>query len=100
MSAAEIIVIIAGLLIGWAVVWLAMSSRPPSTKLSQSEGPWFEVLGVPENASADEIRQAYRRKLDELAGTQPGILTEPERRVREQAREQIEAAYEKGVGDK
>lgn len=72
-----------------------------SEKRSESAGPskdWYEVLGVPANASPDQIRTAYRRKMalyhpDKVSALGPEFSVIAERMTKE-----INAAYENGIG--
>ena len=57
---------------------------------------YYDILGVTREASADEIKRAYRRQMnrnhpDKIAGSNPGkvAVADAERRTRE-----IRAAYE------
>jgi hypothetical protein len=93
------------LLIGmiWAAVWICIPERPRANKdaaetqdaerqrrASQAAAPdsWWQVLGVPPQASLEEITQRYRHALrmyhpDRLTGLAPELVALAERRTKE-----------------
>lgn len=92
MSFSELLVIAIGLIVGWAVVSRIVTAyaREPH---KISNGDWFEILGVPPDATSDQIDAAYERKRRELSVRELRIMTTPEQKKAAQQREYIDSAY-------
>lgn len=105
MSGLEVLVVIVGALAGyWLVNFFFKSPRPdmpaqaePARPAQTSPTAWFSVLGVREDASEDEIRQAYKHLMsmyhpDKVASMGPEI-----RELANDKAQAITAAYRRGM---
>lgn len=92
MSLREVVAISVGLIIGWVVVSRIMTAylREP---YETSNGDWFEVLGVPPDATRAQIDAAYDKNRRELHERELRIMTTAEQKVAAQKRAHIDAAY-------
>jgi DnaJ-domain-containing protein 1 len=70
------------------------SNRNDGTPSSES---WYAVLGIASNASADEIKMAYRSKLNLYHPDRVASLGEELRTVAEKKTKQLNAAYTEAV---
>ena len=92
MSLSELLVMLVGLIVGWAIVSRIISAYPPrSTK--DVAGRWFEILDVPSDATSAQIDTAYDEKCRELKKRAPLVMTlsEKEKAARNQAH--LDSAY-------
>ena len=97
----EVITMVGGLILGWFTVSYIISLRRKSHRaeklLSFSdkdlESLWPKLLQVSENATQEDIRQAYERRLTELSESTPRVVTEQERAAQRSARERLEDVY-------
>ena len=79
---------IVGFVIVWNFVPARAKPRPPAEK------PWFEILGVTESATDEEIAAAYRREID-LHHPDAVSHLRPELRIAAEAKtKEINAAFE------
>jgi DnaJ-domain-containing protein 1 len=99
-SIAMVIVMVLAGLAGFAAVWFLMglvSSGSPAKGAPAQESPepdWAKVLEVPPNATREEVRSAYWKKIQDyqperLAALAPDLQRQAEERVHE-----INAAFE------
>jgi hypothetical protein len=84
-----------GVLIIRRTMWALRGARPDKSadetgrsQGQQGSGPWWEVLGVSQDASLEEINEHYRQTMrmyhpDKVAGTAPEIIALAERRTKE-----------------
>jgi DnaJ-domain-containing protein 1 len=97
---------VAGFLIGSLVIeavgmWRARALKPTTASRGNETGkPWFEILDVPESASIEDIRAAYRDKTrqyhpDQVAGLAPEFRATSERKMSE-----INSAYADAINAK
>ena len=112
MSSNEIIVVAAGLLFGyWIVSNYFGSDNTKNTNSSNnrkkndsksysekqetntSENSWFEVLGVQESASLDEIATAYKKKIRQYHPDKVESLGPELKKLAELKSKEINAAY-------
>ena len=75
----------------------AESSRRENSDSNRPPQNWYEVLGVTANASLDQIRTAYRKRMalyhpDKVSALGPEFSVVAERMTKE-----INAAYERGI---
>lgn len=92
MSLSELLVMLVGLIVGWAVVSRIISAHAPRPT-NYVVGQWFEILDVPSDATSAQIDTAYDEKCRELKEREPLIMTlsEKEKAVRIQAH--LDSAY-------
>jgi DnaJ like chaperone protein len=64
---------------------------------SQQHRPWWEVLGVPQIATRDEIARAYKRCISEYHPDKVAHLGEEIRAVAERRSKEINAAYDEAM---
>lgn len=64
---------------------------------SQPHRPWWEVLGVPQIATRDEIARAYKRSISEYHPDKVAHLGEEIRAVAERRSKEINAAYDEAM---
>jgi DnaJ like chaperone protein len=78
-------------------------SSDTDAKAPPADGPggkaerWYEVLGVSESASREEIAAAYRRRISEYHPDKVSNLGDEIRAVAERKSQQINAAYESAL---
>jgi len=65
MTGTEVIVVAFGLFIGYWVVSKLLAGRSYG---DEAPAPWHEVLEVAPDASVDEIRAAYQRRIEQSPG--------------------------------
>lgn len=112
MSINEILVIVFGLFLGYWVVSKLFSDspdaasragkasepRPPAAAPEDAASrPWHEVLNVPANASADEIRQSYQELMHQYHPDKVATLGEELRALAERKSREISAAYREAM---
>jgi DnaJ-domain-containing protein 1 len=71
----------------------SQSSLPPTARPSNAR-PWWQVLGVPETASLQEITAAYRDLLHKSHPDKVAQLSDRLRQVAAEETQQLNAAYE------
>ena len=103
----SLFIVVACGLVGFLVVWKIFDWRDSRINGGRGTTPgkgdtanygsqqhqWFDILGVPEGASVDEVRAAYREKIrmyhpDRVAGLGPEFAVTAERKTKE-----LNAAY-------
>ena len=72
-------------------------SENPHTDNSPPSRPWWEVLGVPQIATRDEIARAYKRRISEYHPDKVAKLGEEIRAVAERRSKEINAAYDEAM---
>jgi len=112
MSVNEILVIVFGLFLGYWVVSKLFSGSPagesragkesePQQKAASPEDaalrPWHEVLNVPANATADEIRQSYKVLMHQYHPDKVATLGEELRALAERKSKEITSAYREAM---
>lgn len=106
MTAAEILVVLVGLIVGWIAVYYLLASmrreRGLDNLLTQlvatAETEWPAILDVSPEASRETIRLAYERKLDELLKASPRVMTEQEKAKVQVVAASLERAYARATG--
>jgi DnaJ-domain-containing protein 1 len=105
MVSSEVLVTVLAGIIGFIVIWYLMGlitekfstgpapSAPPSSS-SQSQSEWAEVLGVAPDASRDEIKRAYLRKIEEFEPGRLATLGPEMRKLAEERLQQINLAFD------
>jgi len=107
MSAAEIVIGLLGLFVGWWVVSSLIRPRPPAASPASADAfaapaandstSWHAVLGVSPLASADEIRAAYRGLVSQYHPDKVASLGTELQVLAEQKTQAINAAYREGM---
>lgn len=113
MSVIEIVVVIAGLFLGYWVVSKFMFGRPSPTMSSGDRQPeqdgsttdardrhsatWEEVLNVSAHASVEEIRRAYKTLMGQYHPDKVASLGDELKRLAEQKSKEITQAYREAL---
>ena len=109
MSATELLVIVAGLAIGFWVVSFFMGKRTDAAPAAHSPGPgeatppadaepaWHEVLEVSPTASVDEIQAQYRSLISQYHPDKVASAGAELRALAERKSQQINAAYREAM---
>lgn len=116
MSGPEVVAIVFGLLLGyWIISSLGGGKKDHQTPTRQdsSELPplaplvrqlhWTETLGVSEHASAEEVKAAYRSRIQQYHPDKVASLGEELKVLANEKSREIKAAYEKAlsaIGDR
>jgi len=102
MTLADIIVIAICLALGYKFASAMMSKsekpsgearRPEPPNLFQRQPPWHDVLGVPPDATHEQIVSAYRARMSEYHPDKVANLGPDIRALAEQKAKEINAAY-------
>jgi hypothetical protein len=102
MTLADIIVIAICLAIGYKFASSMLSKsagpasendRPEPPNLFQRQPPWHDVLGVPPDATPEQIASAYRARMSEYHPDKVANLGPDIRALAEQKAKEINAAY-------
>jgi hypothetical protein len=102
MTLVDIIVIAICLAVGYKFVSSIMgksggpaseNSRPEPPNLFQRQPPWHDVLGVPRDATHEQIVSAYRARMSEYHPDKVANLGPDIRALAEQKAKEINAAY-------
>jgi DnaJ-domain-containing protein 1 len=112
MSTTEILITLAGLYFGyWIVSKLIMdkpkaktapeyqSAPPPeqNREHQSTEPTWYEILGVPFDATAAEIKFSYRTLMSQYHPDKVATLGDELKTVAERKSKEINGAYEEGM---
>ena len=112
MSTTEILITLAGLYFGyWIVSKLIMdkpkaqpapeyqSATPPeqNRKEENAESTWYEILNVPPDATAAEIRHAYRTLMSQYHPDKVANLGDELKTVADRKSKEINVAYEQAM---
>jgi DnaJ like chaperone protein len=124
MTRADVTVVLVGLLVGFFLVsWIvdklklnhmsasraskrasagkADDQRPPSEYTQDNHlgtpSPWYVVLQVPAEASLDNVKLAYRRRMSEYHPDKVAGLGDDLRALAETKSKEINAAYETAI---
>jgi DnaJ like chaperone protein len=73
------------------------SEDEPPQESSTAKRPWWEVLGVPQIATRNEIAAAYKRRISEYHPDKVANLGEEIRAVAERRSKEINAAYDEAM---
>jgi DnaJ like chaperone protein len=111
MSPAEILVSVICLIVGYWLVNTLMqkgptvrgggeraqpeagSRPPPGTNAAPESAAWYEVLGVPRNATNAQVAAAYRQRISEYHPDKVAKMGAEIRAVAERKSKQINVAY-------
>ncbi|SRR5258706_9637049 len=105
MSTNDWVVIVAGLALGFGLVWLLMGGKKAvriddpsegvesSSSSSSSTPSWSVVLGVAPSATEAEIRAAYRRLMSQYHPDKVAALGSELRELAERKSKEIGTAY-------
>jgi DnaJ-domain-containing protein 1 len=110
MTGNDLLAIVICGVIGFALVWFALSLRnrrkegervsrdKTSAADPQSDQPpdWYQVLEVPQTATIEEIRVAYRRKIMQYHPDRVEALGPEFKHIAESRTREINRAYEIG----
>jgi DnaJ-domain-containing protein 1 len=100
MGSGDLIVTVLAGLVGFAVIWFLMSligskfSTGGAPDQASGKPDWAEILEVSPNATAEEIRSAYWRKIQEYQPERLNALGPELRRLAEQRLREINSAFE------
>ena len=108
MTGDDLIVVAFCALLGYAIVWFALSLRkarfangrssdpdPEETTQMGDEPPdWYKVLDVPVTATMEEIQKAYRRKIMQYHPDRVEALGPEFKKLAESRTREINRAYE------
>ena len=78
----------------------AAKSKPehdPTPRRAQQTAAWYEVLKVAPSASADEIKAAYRKQMEQYHPDRVAHLGEELRNLAEDRTKEINAAYDQAL---
>ena len=92
MSLSELLVISAGLILGWVVVSRVISAHFRKSP-EFADGEWSDILGVSPDATAKQIDDAYDKKCHELKERELRIMTHSEQEKAAQIRAHLDSAY-------
>jgi len=103
MVSSEVLVTVLAGIIGFVVIWYVMgmitdkfstgpAPAPPSS--SQSRPAWAHVLGVAPDASREDVKRAYLRKIEEFAPNRLAALGPEMRKLAEERLQQINLAFD------
>jgi DnaJ-domain-containing protein 1 len=103
MVSSEVLVTVLAGFIGFIVIWYLMGlitdkfstapARPPPPS-PQSRSEWADVLGVAPDASHDDIKRAYLRKIEEFEPGRLAALGPEMRKLAEERLQQINLAFD------
>lgn len=112
---AEWVVVLLGLVVGYCLVSFLMSrAKTPGASAREPRGPgqgavwsdawaeagvrpWFDVLGISESASREQIEQAYRLRIGQYHPDKVARLGEDIQRLAETRAKEINAAYDEAM---
>jgi len=104
MDSGEVLVMVLASAIGFIVIWFLMgqitqkfstggaSAQEPVQPPSKPE--WADVLGVAPDATRDDIKRAYLRKIEEFAPNRLAALGPEMRKLAEERLQQINLAFD------
>ena len=105
MVSSEVLVTVLAGFIGFIVIWYLMGlitdkfstgpapgSPPPPPPSSRPE--WADLLGVAPDASRDDIKRAYLKKIEEFAPGRLAALGPEMRKLAEERLQQINLAFD------
>jgi|SRR5262245_7993193 len=103
MDSGVLVMVLAGA-IGFIVIWFLMGQiterfstggSPAQGRTQQSPKPeWADVLGVAPDATREDIKRAYLRKIEEFEPNRLAALGPEMRRLAEERLEQINLAFD------
>ena len=101
MTITEIIVIVAGLVVGWLLISKLMSNMKVTSDIlpDSLDASWNEILDVPIEADPAMIQTAYERRLADLERNKPLTMTDPEAAKHAEACARLDAARREGLGE-
>src|SRR5689334_5234652 len=102
MVSSEVLVTVLAGIIGFIVIWYLMglitekfSTGPaPASPSPQSRPDWADVLGVAPDASRDDVKRAYLRKIEEFEPGRLAALGPDMRKLAEERMQQINLAFD------
>ena len=108
MDSGEVLVMVLAGAIGFIVIWFLMgqitqkfstggaSAQEPAQQPAQqpSKPEWADVLGVAPDATRDDIKRAYLRKIEEFEPNRLAALGPEMRKLAEQRLQQINLAFD------
>lgn len=112
MSVTEILVVVGGLVLGYWVVTKLIDDlnrdqknplgkdvppQEPSNAAGDSGRSWHEVLKVPPDATAEEIRRSYQVLMQQYHPDKVAALGEELKLLAEQKSKEINAAYQQAM---
>ena len=105
MVSSEVLVTVLAGIIGFIVIWYLMGliterfstgGAPAQEPAQQPE--WADVLGVARDASRDDVKRAYMRKIEEFAPGRLAALGPEMRKLAEERLQQINLAFDAAEG--
>ncbi len=113
LSLTEILVLIAGLTVGYWIVSKVIDNfdcddghplgehvAAPAAAGADADAPWHEVLNVPPDASAEQIRQAHRLLMQQYHPDRVATLSADLKLLAERKSGEIERAFERAMRDR
>ncbi len=105
MSTTELLVVLFGLFIGyWTVSKLALGKSapqreqaPPAVESEPDPAAWNEVLGVSPEAGESEIRQAYKKLMQQYHPDKVASLGDELKALAERKSRDINTAYKQAM---
>jgi DnaJ-domain-containing protein 1 len=101
MDSGDVLVMVLAGGIGFIVIWFLMGqitskfSTGPAAAPPQSSRPeWADVLGVPPDATRDDVKRAYLRKIEEFEPNRLAALGPEMRKLAEERLQQINLAFD------
>lgn len=71
--------------------------EPHTVPTANPSPPWWEVLGVPQIATRDEVARAYKRRISEYHPDKVAQMGEEIRALAERRSKEINAAYDEAM---
>ena len=103
MVSSEVLVTVLVGIIGFIVIWYLMGLITDKFSTGPAPGPppppqsrpeWADVLGVAPDASRDDVKRAYLRKIEEFEPSRLAALGPEMRKLAEERLQQINLAFE------
>jgi len=104
MVSSEVLVTVLAGIVGFIVIWylMGMITERFSTGGAPAQGPiqqpswpeWADVLGVAPDATREDIKRAYLRKIEEFEPNRLAVLGPELRKLAEERLQQINLAFD------
>ena len=101
MDSGDVLVMVLAGGIGFIVIWVLMgqitskfSTGPAPAPPQPSRPEWADVLGVAPDATRDDIKRAYLRKIEQFEPNRLAVLGPEMRKLAEERLQQINLAFD------